>query len=149
MKKYSLFLLSLSIAALQLNAQDTKAEQQSAENIKNNSVPGWRYAPAAAPTAAPAARPGNTSLITEEIAQGKYGPVKAGGSAAASSAATQARSGNATNLPSSKSSSASTPQPAANKAAVQAVPSQGDVPAPAETKPSVQVRPAPVKKLQQ
>jgi hypothetical protein len=132
MKKYSIVFFLAVCAALQLNAQEFRTDESITKQLKNNSVPGLRYAPVAS-SSRPQAQP-HTTLV-DEIKNGKYAPVKTGSGRAGSPAKATARS--AGNLPSDKPAAETVnAAKAAQKApVVQAPPTQeGGSNAPAETK---------------
>lgn len=103
MKKNILFLF-LIIAGAQLNAQEFKTDESISKQLRNNTQPGMKYAPATQP-AAKSSRGFTGSSLAKEIKEGKYGPVKQGSSAApVVGRATNAGASNAaTSLPSNKS----------------------------------------------
>lgn len=150
MKKYTLFFLLLIIAGLRLNAQEYKTDESISKQLKNNSQPGMRYAPASSGVKA---QPKPHATMVEEIRQGKHGRVQGGGSGAAPGTMRQFNAGNQATLPSSKSSgeAAQTAKAAAKTAAAQAPPTQDGGNTPAETKavPVKELKALPVKKTQQ
>lgn len=131
MKKYSIVFFLAVFAALQLNAQEFRTDESITKQLKNNSVPGMKYAPAAS-ASRPQVQP-HTTLV-EEINKGKYAPVKAGSGRVGSTAKTTPRATGT--LPSDKSAAdaAKAAKTAQKAPVVQTPPTQEGGGAPAETK---------------
>ena len=130
-KKLVVFLLIIS-GALQLNAQEFRTDESITKQLKNNAVPGLKYAPAA-PSSSPQVQPHAT--LVEEINRGKFAPVQAGSGRIGSTA--KAASRKTGSLPSDKSATdAANAAKATQKAPVVLAPptQEGGSGAPAEIK---------------
>lgn len=147
MKKNCLFLLLLTVISAQLNAQDEfRTDESISKQLKNNTQPGMKYAPAAKPAASPS-KGFTGSSLAKAIREGKYGQVQQGSGSAPVKKISNAGASNATTLPSNKSAAEAEKEIKAAKA-------KDKVPAPPPMQEEKSEAPAkgktvPVKKAQQ
>lgn len=144
MKKNYFFLLLLTIIGAQVNAQEFRTDESISKQLKNNTQPGMKYAPATQPAASPS-KGFTGSSLAKAIREGKYGQVQQGAASAPVKKVSNAGASNAASLPSNKSAAEVEKEMKASQVKIPAPPPMQEEKSEAPAKGKT----APVKKAQQ